>query len=150
MARLWPYVILLASTVLFRLPPLLNARGVHSDAAVVGLQAMQMLRGELDPLLWGTGYQGSFDALAVAAGFALFGTSALVLMLVPLFGHLLLTFVVYATLARHVSRAAAFVLTLPVVFTPQAVHAVALYAPRQWSITCVILAVWLLDRPGEG
>ena len=29
----------LGAAVLFRLPPLLNARGVHSDAAVVGLQA---------------------------------------------------------------------------------------------------------------
>ena len=39
-------VTLLVASYLFRLPPLLNARSTNSDAAVVGLQAMHILRGE--------------------------------------------------------------------------------------------------------
>ena len=38
-----PYAGLIALNVLFRLPLLLNADGVHSDAAIVGLQAMHLL-----------------------------------------------------------------------------------------------------------
>ncbi|MCU0694823.1 MAG: hypothetical protein MUF54_25910, partial [Polyangiaceae bacterium] len=53
--------------------PLLNARAVHSDAAIVGLQAAHMLQGEFDRFLWGAGYQGSFDALITAAVFLFTG-----------------------------------------------------------------------------
>src|SRR5215510_2802496 len=49
-------------SVLFRIPPLLNARGVNSDAAVVGLQALHILQGEWSWFLWGAPYQASFDA----------------------------------------------------------------------------------------
>ena len=35
-----PFAVLVALNVLFRLPALINASGVHSDAAIVGLQAM--------------------------------------------------------------------------------------------------------------
>ena len=31
-------------------------------------------------------------------------------------------------------------------FAPQSVNGVALYAPRQWAITAVVLAVWLAAR----
>ena len=57
---------LLAASYAFRLPPLLNARSTNSDAAVVGLQAMHISRGELSPFLWGSGYQTSADAFVAA------------------------------------------------------------------------------------
>ena len=41
-----PPALLLVAAVVARLPALINARGVNSDAAVVGLQAMHILRGE--------------------------------------------------------------------------------------------------------
>ena len=90
-----PFAALLFATLIFRLPPLLNAAGVGSDAAIVGLQARHMLRGELSPFLWGAGYQGSLEAALLAVAFAVAGASPLVLMPVPLCGHLLLTWFVY-------------------------------------------------------
>ncbi|MDP9371421.1 MAG: hypothetical protein M3Q65_02980 [Chloroflexota bacterium] len=137
--------LLLAAAVLFCLPALLNARGVHSDAAIVGLQARHILRGEWSWTIWGTTYQGTVDALLVAAGFALAGDSALTLMAVPLAGHLLLVGLTFATLRRRLGPGPATVATLPVVFVPPVIHGVALYTPRQWAITAVVAAVWALD-----
>jgi hypothetical protein len=147
LARVLPYVLLVAGTVAFRVPALQNARGVNSDSAIVGLQGMHVLRGEVSPFLWGTGYQGSFDAVAAAAGFAVFGTSALVLMWGPLAAYALMVVLSFSTLNRHTSRWAAFAAALLLVFTPDAVNRISLYPPRQWSITCLFLAIWLIDRP---
>ncbi len=138
-------VALLLAAVFCRLPALLNAGGVHSDAAIVGLQARHILRGEWAWFIWGTDYQGIVDPLLVAAGFALGGATPLALMLVPLLGHLLLVGLTFVTLRRHLDLVAASVATLVVVCTPQAINGVALYAPRQWGITAVVAAVWLLD-----
>ncbi len=141
--------VLLLATLLFRLPPLLNARGVHSDAAIVGIQARHMLQGEWDWFLWGAGYQGSLDALLVALAFKVAGASALVLMLVPLFGHVLVELCTFGILRRRLGVWPGLVATLPVVFTPQAISAVVLYAPRQWSVTCIFLGLWLLDGASQ-
>ena len=129
-------------------PALVNARGVNSDAAVVGLQAMHILHGEWSWFLWGAGYQASFDAALVAAAFAVTGPSALTLMAVPLIGHLILVGLAYDVLRRAVGRGSAAIACLPLVFAPQSINGVVLYAPRQWSITAVVLAVWLAARAG--
>lgn len=139
---------LLLAAILCRIPALLNAGGVHADAAIIGLQARHILRGEWSWFVWGTNYQGSVDPLLVALGFALGGATPLALMLVPLVGHLLLIAFTFATLRRHLSLALACAATLPVVFTPQAVNGVALYAPRQWAITLIAAAIWALDGAG--
>jgi hypothetical protein len=139
-------VVLLVASVLARLPALLNARGVNSDAAVVGLQAMHLLRGEWSPFLWGAGYQASFDAVLVAAGFAVTGPSALTLMVVPLIGHLVLVGLAYDVVRRAVGAGGAALACLPLVFAPQSINGVALYAPRQWSVTAAVLAIWLASR----
>jgi len=141
--------VLLLVTVVFRLPPLLNARGVHSDAAIVGLQAQHMLQGEWSWYLWGAGYQGSFDALMVALAFKVAGASALVLMGVPLLGHVLVELCTFGILRRRLGVWPGLLATLPVVFTPQAISGVVLYAPRQWSITCIFLGLWLLDGASQ-
>ena len=140
-----PFAALLFATLIFRLPPLLNAAGVGSDAAIVGLQARHMLRGELSPFLWGAGYQGSLEAALLAVAFAVAGASPLVLMLVPLCGHLLLTWFVFDVLRMKLPPASAALAALPVVLTPQAISGVALYAPRQWCITLVFAGLWLID-----
>ena len=121
---------------------------MNSDAAVVGLQAMHILHGEWSWFLWGAGYQASFDAALVAAAFAVTGPSALTLMAVPLIGHLILVGLVYDVLRRVVGRGSAAVACLPLVLAPQSINGVALYAPRQWSITVAVLAVWLAARAG--
>ena len=130
-----PPVLLLVASVVARLPALVNAHGVNSDAAVVGLQAMHILRGEWSWFLWGAGYQASFDAALVAAGFAITGPSALTLMVVPLIGHLVLVGLAYDVIRRAVApavgRAGAVLACLPLVFAPPSVNGVALYTPRQ-------------------
>lgn len=141
-----PWIALLALAVVFRIPPLVNAAAVHSDAAVVGLQAMHLLKGEWSWFIWGAPYQGIIDVLLTAAVFAITGPSPLALMLVPLAGHLVLIWLVYDLLRRRIDAWAAFILCLALVFTPQAINGVALYLPRQSSITLIFAAVWLLDR----
>jgi hypothetical protein len=136
-------VVILAS-YLFRLPPLLNARSTNSDAAVVGLQAMHVLRGEVSPFLWGSGYQTSADALVAAAVFALAGPTPLALMLSALTLHVLATVLVFATLRRRFPPWTTFLLTLPLVLSPASVHTYALYPPRQLSITLAVAAFWAI------
>ena len=139
-----PYFGLVVLNVVFRLPALLNAANVHSDAAIVGLQAMHILRGETSRFLWGAGYQSAFDADVAAAFFALMGPRPIALMLAPFFGHLLMTFAVYFALSRALTPLRAFLLSLAIVFTPLPINAVVTYAPRQWCITAMIFGVALL------
>jgi hypothetical protein len=138
-------LLLCTLAILGQLPALYNAAGAHADAAIVGLQALHILRGEPSWFIWGTNYQGTLDALLSALGFAVTGPRPLTLMLVPLCGHLLLIGLTFATLRRHLAPLAAAVATLPVVFTPTPINGVILYPPRQWAITAVVAAVWLLD-----
>lgn len=144
-----PWLAFAALTVLNvvdRLPHFLNAKGVHSDAAIVGLQAMHLLRGEHSRFLWGAGYQGSFDAMIVAAFFAAFGPTPLSLMAAPFLGHLVLCACMYSMFQRRLDAPwLALLLCLPLVFTPAAINGVVLYVPRQWSITFVFVGLWLFE-----
>ncbi len=149
-ARAIPVAWLLVLSVGFRLPALVNASGVHSDAAIVGLQAMHMLRGEWSPLLFGSGYQTSIDSAIAALFFAPAGPSPLALMLSTLAGHLLLTYLAYAMLRRHLGPWGALVCVLPLVFTPPSVHTYVLHPPRQASLTLAVASFWALDRAASG
>jgi hypothetical protein len=140
-----PLGVLLLATLLFRLPPLLNASAASSDAMIVGLQAKHMLHGELSPWLWGVRYQGTLDPLLMAAMFRLAGQSALTMMLVPLAGYLLVVGMVFDLLRRRLLPWAAALATLPIIFTPQAINGVVLYAPRQWCMVLVFAAIRVLD-----
>lgn len=136
---------LLVGSVAFRVPALANARSTNSDAAVVGLQAMHLLRGELSPFLWGSGYQTSADAFVAAAFFAVFGSTPLVLMASALALHVLATWLVFATLRARFAPWTALVATMPLVVSPSSVHSYALYPPRQLSITLAIAAFSVID-----
>ncbi|MGV3625882.1 MAG: hypothetical protein ACO1OB_34045 [Archangium sp.] len=144
-SRVVPIAALLGLNVAFRVPALLNANAVNSDAAVVGLQAMHMLRGEFDRFLWGAGYQGSFDAAVAALFFKVFGIGALQLMWSSLTGHLVLCVLAFLVLSKHVKTWPAFLLSLVLTFTPQAINGVILAPPRQWCVTAVFFAVWLVQ-----
>lgn len=133
----------------FRMPALLNARSTNSDAAIVGLQALHILRGEHSPYLWGSGYQTAADSYVAAAFFAAFGPSPLALMLSSLVLHVIATSFVFATLLRRTGPWLAFVVVLPLIFSPASVHTYALYPPRQLSITLALMAFWAVDGAGE-
>lgn len=137
---------LLVVSFAFRLPPLLNARSTNSDAAVVGLQAMHMLRGELSPLLWGSGYQTSADSLVAALFFAGLGPSPLALMVSALSLHVLSSYLVFSVLRRRFAPFFALLIAMPLVVSPSSVHSYALYPPRQLSLTLAMAAFWAVDR----
>ncbi len=139
-----PAAILLAS-VAFRWPALINASTVDSDAAIVGLQAMHILRGEWAWFLFGSGYQTSVDSAVAAGFFALLGATPLALMLSTFVGHLAATGLAFSTLRRHVDPWLAALLTLPLVFTPSPLHTYILGPPRQAALTLVFLSVWTID-----
>jgi hypothetical protein len=136
---------LLAASVLQSLPPLLNAEGTQSDAAIVGLQAMHLLRGEASWFLWGSGYQTSVDSWIAAGFFRLFGVTPLVLMLSSFVGYLALLGFAYATMRRRFAPWSAALLVSPLVLMAPPVHIYAFYPPRQASLTLVFAAFWLLD-----
>lgn len=140
-----PWLAVLAASFLFRLPPLINAPGTNADAAVVGLQAMHILRGEWSPFLLGSGYQTSVDAFIAALFFLVTGPSPLALMLSTLLGHVLLTYFAFAILRRRLSPILAAILVLPLVFAPDPVHTYVLYPPRQASLTLAFASLWILD-----
>jgi hypothetical protein len=159
-----PWLTILAASIAFRLPILINAPGTNSDAAVVGLQAMHVLRGEWSPFLWGSGYQTSADAIVAAIVFLFTGPSPVALTASTLAGHIALTWLAFDAIAmgpqaapnpgpaepalirRSASvadRWTAAAAVTPLVFTPDPVHTYVLYPPRQASLTLVFLALWL-------
>ena len=147
LGRFFPLACVVAGSFAFRFPALLNARGVNSDAAVVGLQAMHILRGEHAVFLWGSGYQTSVDSYFAAALFAIFGATPLVLVLSALVLFVVLTVLAFDVLRRHVQGEwLAAALVLPLVFSTAAVDSFALNPPRQASLTLAMAAIALADR----
>lgn len=144
--ELWVAAIaLVAASFLYRLPSLANAEGTNADAAVVGLQAMHLLRGEHAVFLWGSGYQTAADSYVAAAWFAVLGPTGLALRLSTLVDHVVLTLAVFGVLTRRLRPALAALLAAVLVFTPDAMHTYILYAPRQLSLTLSFVGLWLAD-----
>jgi hypothetical protein len=139
---------LVVGSYAFRVPPLLNARSTNSDAAVVGLQAMHILRGELSAFLWGSGYQTSADSFFAALFFLVFGPKPIALMLSSLTLHVIATLLVFATLRRRFGPWTSALLSLPLVFSPSSVHTYALYPPRQLALTLALGALYAIDGAG--
>ena len=144
-SRAAPWAALLTLSYLFRLPALLNARSTNSDAAIVGLQAIHMLKGELSPLLWGSGYQTSADAFVAMLFFAVLGSSPLVLMLSSLTLHVVSTCLAFVMLRRRFEPWVALLLVMALVVTPSSVHSYALYPPRQLSLTLAMASLFAID-----
>jgi hypothetical protein len=139
-----PLLVLLCFAGAFRLPVLLNAGAVNSDAAVVGLQAVHILRGEWSWTLWGAAYQAPLDSLVAAIAFAVLGSTPLALMLVPFVGQLIVVGLFFSILRKHFAPWAAAWLTMPVVFTPMAVNLCLIYVQRQFCIVVFAISLWLL------
>jgi len=147
--RAAPWLTVLAFSVAFRLPSLLNAAHTTSDAAIVGIQAMQILRGEWSAFLLGSGYQTSVDSFVAAVWFLVLGPTALALRLSTFVGHVVATWLAFATLRRHLPPWRAALLVVPLVFTTAPLHTYILYPPRQASLTLVFASVFLLDAAGS-
>jgi hypothetical protein len=129
----------------FRLPALVNAAATNSDAAIVGLQAMHILRGERSLFLLGSGYQTSVDSFVAAAFFLVLGPTPFALMFSALTLHVIATVLAYATLARRLPAWTAVVVSSTLVFTGSTIHGYALYPPRQMALTLVFVAIWAID-----
>jgi hypothetical protein len=139
-------LLLVIATILFRLPILINARDVNSDAAAVALQAMHLLRGEWSWLLWGPGYQSAIDPLITAPFFAIFGPSAHVLMIVPILGQIVVASLAVIVLRKRIGALPAVLAVLPLlVVTNWGLTWPILSANRQWCVAVIFAAVWLLD-----
>jgi hypothetical protein len=154
LSRSAPLLTLLTIAIVHALPELLNAADLHSDAAVVGLQAKHLLHGEWSWFLWGSGYQTSVDSVITAALFLAFGSTPLALTLSPFLGYLTLVVFAYATVRRRFERWQAALLIAPLVVVTGPLHIYMFSPPRQASLTLVFAAIWLLDaapfarRPG--
>jgi hypothetical protein len=127
------------------LPRLVHAEELHSDAAVVGLQAMHFLKGEHSWFLWGSGYQTSFDSWVAAAFFKVFGPTPTALMASAFVGYLVLTLFAYATLRRRFEPWSAALLVTPLLFIAGPVRFYAFSPPRQGSLTLLFAAVFVID-----
>jgi hypothetical protein len=140
-----PAALLVFFSYLFRVPRLINPCALHSDAAIVGLQARHILQGEWSPLLHGSTYQSSVDSLVAALWFAVLGAGPLQLILSTLTNHVILTLCAFDMLRRRLPPWSALVCSLPLVFTPSAVHTYVLSPPRQAALTLTFVALWLVD-----
>ncbi len=129
----------------YRLPELLNPGVVNSDSAIVGLQAMHILRGQWHWFLWGSGYQTTADSVVAAALFLIMGATPLALMMTALLGHLLATLFALLTLCRRLSPWVSLLLVAPLIASPAPTHTYTLHPPRQTALTLVFAAIWLLD-----
>ena len=140
----------LVLAVLFRIPPLVNARAINSDAAIVGLQTRHFLNGDWAVQLWGSGYQTAAESLLLMPFFALGGSRPVFVFLIPLLGMLAMIVIVHRLLRDHVPDAVAFACTLPLVFATQAINSPMTYIMRQIMVTCLMAGVMLLSRASGG
>ncbi len=143
--RLFCLALLVLVAWALRLPRFLNAGVFDSDNAVVGLQARHMLHGEWNWLLWGTGYQSSFDAAGLALAFALFGATPLVMMSATFAAFTLTLWLGFDILARRLSLTRATWCAMLFALGSPIVNNNSVEPPRQWSIAAVFFALWLLD-----
>jgi hypothetical protein len=133
------------------LPALLNSQEVHSDAAVVGLQARHFLHGgEWSWFLWGSGYQTATDSVLAALCFLALGATPLALTLSAFMDHLLLVAFAFATVRRRFGPWPSALLVSPLVLATGPLHTYMFSPPRQASLTLVFAAIWLLDGAPSG
>lgn len=136
---------LLLLATLFRLPPLYNANAINSDAAVAGLQAMHILKGEWAFRLWGTSYQGIVDTALIALAMKIFGPKPIAVLSVPFVGVLVMIALVFDVLRRRMHPVAAAACTMTLVFQSMASNTPMVVIMRQVLATTLVLGIWLAD-----
>jgi hypothetical protein len=148
-------LVLIACAIYTRIPPILNADGLNSDVAVVGLQARQIRAGFWQPFLPGSGYQTSTDSTWAAIVFLVFGDSSRSLYGSAVFLHLvLLTAAFFWLRGTKVNCIVALVLCLPLAMTTASANSYAIYPPREASLALGFLALatggWALSSRALG
>jgi hypothetical protein len=144
-----PLAVAIALAVAFRWPALVHPAETNSDAAIVGLQAMHLLRGEWSWFLWGSGYQTSVDSAFVALSFGVLGPTPRALVVASLGLHLVLLALTGSVLARRTTPTIAALAVFPLVVTTSPLQTYILYPPRQASLTVAVAALWALDRAAD-
>lgn len=119
---------------------------VNSDAALVGLQAKRILRGEFAPMLLGSAYQSSADAWVTALFFLIFGVNSHALTFAMFAEHLAVVLFIYSVLCRQVGRVKGVFFSLLLCMPTDVVDIYALRPPRETSLLLSILAAWLVLR----
>ncbi len=145
-----PLFVLLCVATVHALPALLNAAGLHSDGAVVGLQAKHLLHGEWSWFLWGSGYQTVVDSVSAALLFLVLGSTPLALTLSPFLGYLTLVIFAFATVRRRFQPWPSALLVAPLVVVTGPLHIYMFSPPRQVALTLIFAAIWLLDSASFG
>jgi hypothetical protein len=145
-----PLFVLLCAATVHALPALLNAAGLHSDGAVVGLQAKHLLHGEWSWFLWGSGYQTVIDSVSAALLFLILGSTPLALTLSPFLGYLTLVVFAFATVRRRFEPWPSALLVAPLVVVTGPLHIYMFSPPRQAALTLIFAAIWLLDSASLG
>ena len=124
-----------------------------SDEAVVGLMARYILHGSFTTFFWGQPYGGSQEALLTAPAFLLFGSSWLVLRLIPIGLYALATLVVWRvgrrTIGEPGAKAAAALLWLwPPFAILHTTHQYGFYASDIfYCAVLLLLSLRIVERP---
>lgn len=82
------FLIIILSAIIIRLFYLFNA-DINSDEAIVGLMGKHILEGEFPVYYYGQDYMGALEAYLSAVAFFIFGSSPLILKMVPFFCSIL-------------------------------------------------------------
>lgn len=141
--RTW-LLVALTLVVLVRLPALINAGDVNSDAAIVGLQARHFAQGEWTWTLWGAPYQLAIEAFLLAPVAGLLGRFPVLLLMPPLVGMLLMVALVWRVLARTLSPLSVLACVLPLIFGTHAIGSPMVFVMRQVMVTVAVAGVALL------
>lgn len=131
-------VVLIALSILFRIPTLANPEFINSDHAFLGLQAKQMSQGHWYWFLWGSGYQTAWEPLIAMGFFRLFGTNYSSLVWVPFSAFLFALSATFLFLARTLGIKKAVLLVLLWVVAYRIFFEVNLFPYRQWSILFIL------------
>ncbi|MFN0064517.1 MAG: hypothetical protein ACKVPX_18595 [Myxococcaceae bacterium] len=127
-----------------RLPPLVNAGALNSDAAIIGVQALDILSGRWATQLYGTDYQAAVEPVLAAGLMGLGVPSFTAVALVPFLGMLAMLAIVYGVLVRKLAPLAATLCTLPLALGSMAVNMPMMYGVRQCMALAVVSGVALL------
>ncbi len=143
--RLLFLAVLIALTLAFRYPYWINPTVFNSDHAVVGLQALEILKGYRSWYLWGVGYQSSFEPFLTAIYYRLFGFSHHALAVVGILGFVLVIISQYFVLLRWVVPSRSFLLCCFAIPSVMSITQITVFPPRIYSLTFMFLACVLLN-----
>ena len=141
-----PLFVITAAVFLLRLPELVNARAIDSDAAIVGLQAMHILYGEWDWHLWGTVYQGIPGTALLALSFLIFGSSPFTWVATLIFCYSIIAWLVFSVVRKRLNLFSGFLLIVPILLAHQGMTRHVMVPSRFLCIAAILFSVWCYDR----